>query len=68
MKLQMFHFQVMINFLLLQVLYNIIHLASNNNLIIWNCSDFTVVHNKLLEVPINLITWCPPRRSSTKHS
>ncbi|CAD8212252.1 unnamed protein product [Paramecium pentaurelia] len=42
--------------------------ASNNNLIIWNCQDYTIVHNKLLEVPINLITWCPPRRSSTKHS
>lgn len=28
--------------------------SSSNAMTIWNCLDFTVVHNKLLEVPIGL--------------
>jgi len=33
----------------------------NNTITIWNCSDFSLVHNKVIEVPISLIQWAAPK-------
>lgn len=40
----------------------------NNTLTIWNCQDFSLVHNKVLEVPISVIEWGAPKKSATKYN
>ena len=34
--------------------FHLINIAANNVMMIWNCSDYSVVYNKVLEVPFSL--------------